>query len=169
MPTRKRSHVNPCQSCQHENLDDMLRTLRILVLAGLGAIALQCPSISLGQQTFPSFGEVDFFYSQNPQRFKDLWQAAHSQTVRIAVLGDSQESSPISHGFQYIPLLNYEMWKRFGNSPETPIEGCVHFGGGSSPPGIGSCQGAARSLDLLHLGSPRRRSCRACAREPFRL
>ena len=113
----------------------MLRSLQILVLAVGGAIALACPSISIGQQTFPSFGEVDFFYSQDPQRFKDLWQAAQSQTVRIAVLGDSQEASPISHGFQYTPLLNYEMWKRFGNSPETPVVGCVHFGGGSSPPG----------------------------------
>jgi hypothetical protein len=110
----------------------MLRSLRLLVL---GAIALNCPAISIGQQAFPSFGEVDFFYSQDPQRFRDLWQAAQSQTVRIAVIGDSQESSPTSHGFQYIPLLNYEMWKRFGNSPETPIVGCIHFGGGSSPPG----------------------------------
>ncbi len=120
----------------------MLRSLRILVL---GAIALNCPAISSGQQTFPSFGEVDFFYSQNPQRFRDLWQAAQSQTVRIAVIGDSQESSPTSHGFQYIPLLNYEMWKRFGNSPETPVVGCIHSGGGSSPPGnwllSGRCAG----------------------------
>lgn len=134
MLMRKRSHVI-LSIVQHENPDDMLRSLRILVLAGLGAIALNCPSTSTGQQTFPSFGEVDFFYTQDPQRFRDLWQAAKSQTVRIAVIGDSQESSPTSHGFQYIPLLNYEMWKRFGNSPETPVVGCVHFGGGSSPPG----------------------------------
>jgi hypothetical protein len=113
----------------------MLRTVRTLVLAGLAAISLQCPSVSIGQQAFPMFGEVDFFYSQDPQRFRNLWLAAQSQTVRLAVLGDSQEASPISHGFQYIPLLNYEMWKRFGNSPETPIEGCFFYGGGGVPPG----------------------------------
>lgn len=113
----------------------MLRTLRILVLSGLGAIALHYPSAARTQQAFPTFDEVDFFYAQDPQRFRDLWLAARTQTVRLAVLGDSQESSPTSHGFQYIPLLNHEMWKRFGNSPETPIEGCVHFGGGSTPPG----------------------------------
>src|SRR5919106_950213 len=110
----------------------MLRTVRTLVLAGLTAIGLQFPSISLGQQAFATFGEVDFFYSQDPQRFRNLWLAAQSQTMRIAVLGDSQEASPISHGFQYIPLLNYEMWKRFGNSPETPIVGCFHYG--TTPP-----------------------------------
>jgi hypothetical protein len=113
----------------------MLRTVRTLVLAGLAAISLQCPSISIGQQVFPPFSEVDFFYSQDPQRFRNLWSAAQSQTVRLAVLGDSQEASPISHGFQYIPLLNYQMWKRFGNSPETPVEGCFFYGGGGAPPG----------------------------------
>ena len=113
----------------------MLRTVRNLVLTVLAAITLQCPSISRAQQAFPTFGQIDFIYAQDPQRFSNLWSAARSQTVRIAVLGDSQEASPISHGFQYLPLLNYEMWKRFGNSPETPLEGCVHFGGGSSPPG----------------------------------
>jgi hypothetical protein len=113
----------------------MLRTVRTLVLAGLAAVSLQCPSIAMGQHAFPPFGEVDFFYSQDPQRFRNLWLAAQSQTVRLAVLGDSQEASPISHGFQYIPLLNYETWKRFGNSPETPIEGCFFYGGGGAPPG----------------------------------
>ncbi len=105
------------------------------MLSGLGAVALHYPSTASAQQAFPTFNEVDFFYAQDPQRFRDLWLAAQTKTVRLAVLGDSQESSPTSHGFQYIPLLNYEMWKRFGNSPETPVVGCVHFGGGSSPPG----------------------------------
>jgi hypothetical protein len=113
---------------------DMLRTLRALVVLALGALALHCPSVSVAQQVYERFDAVDFFYSQDPQVFKTLWQAAHSQTVRIAVLGDSQEQSPGSHGFQYIPLLNYEMWKRFGNSPETPIEGCFHYGGGGTAP-----------------------------------
>lgn len=111
-----------------------VRSFRTLVSCGIAVIVLHLSFSSSAQQVFPSFGEVDFFYSQDPQRFHDLWLAARSQTVRIAVLGDSQESSPTSHGFRYIPLLNYELWKRFGNSPETPIEGCFHYGGGSSPP-----------------------------------
>ena len=106
----------------------MQRTIGAPLLAVLGAIALQWPSIGSAQQAYPSFHDVDFFYAQQPQVFQALWQAAQTQTIRIAVLGDSQETSPGSHGFQYIPLLNYEMWKRFGNSPETPVVGCFYHG-----------------------------------------
>ena len=110
----------------------MLRSIGTLVVAALSATVL-LPSMARGQQAYPSFRDVDFFYSQQPQVFQQLWQRAQAQTVRIAVLGDSQETSPDSHGFQYIPLLNYEMWKRFGNAPETPVVGCFYYGG--SPPG----------------------------------
>ncbi|HEY5754292.1 MAG TPA: SGNH/GDSL hydrolase family protein [Steroidobacter sp.] len=109
----------------------MLRTTGALALAAFGATALHWPLVASGQQAFPNFREVDFFYSQQPEVFQDLWQAARTRTIRIAVLGDSQETSPGSHGFQYIPLLNYEMWKRFGNSPETPVVGCFYHGNSS--------------------------------------
>jgi len=109
----------------------MQRTIGAPVLAALGAIALQWPSPGSTQEAYPSFHDVDFFYAQQPQLFQALWQAAQTQTIRIAVLGDSQETSPGSHGFQYIPLLNYEMWKRFGNSPETPVVGCFYYGNSS--------------------------------------
>lgn len=110
----------------------MLRALRALGLAAVAVVAFQWPPIASGQQTFPSFREVDYFYSQHPQLFQNLWQTAQSQTIRVAVLGDSQETSPYSHGFMYMPLLNYEMWKRFGNSPETPVVGCFAYG--TAPP-----------------------------------
>jgi hypothetical protein len=110
----------------------MPQAIRSLVLSALGAIALQWHPMATAQQAYPSFREVDFFYSQQPQVFRNLWQTAQSQTIRIAVLGDSQETSPNSHGFQYIPLLNHELWKRFGNSPETPVAGCFFYG--TTPP-----------------------------------
>jgi len=94
--------------------------------------ALHCPSVAGAQEALPSFRDVDFLYAQHPEVFQDLWRKAQSQTIRIAVLGDSQETSPTSHGFQYIPLLNYEMWKRFGNAPETPVVGCFDYG--TAPP-----------------------------------
>ncbi|WP_153067345.1 SGNH/GDSL hydrolase family protein [Steroidobacter cummioxidans] len=106
----------------------MPRTIGAPLWAALSAIALVWPSSGNAQQAYPSFHDVDFFYAQRPQVFQALWQAAQTQTLRIAVLGDSQETSPGSHGFQYIPLLNYEMWKRFGNSPETPVVGCFYYG-----------------------------------------
>ena len=131
----------------------MLRTIGALLLSTLGAAALHWPSIASGQQAFPTFREVDFFYSQQPQVFRNLWQTAQAHTIRIAVLGDSQETSPNSHGFQYIPALNYEMWKRFGNSPETPVVGCFYYGG--TPPAnwllAGAC--AAPGPTATRLGS----------------
>jgi hypothetical protein len=110
----------------------MSKTIAALALAGLGAIALQWPGVANSQQSFPSYREVDLFYSQQPQVFQQLWQTARTRTIRVAVIGDSQETSPNSRGFHYVPLLNYEMWKRFGNSPETPVVGCFHYG--TTPP-----------------------------------
>lgn len=108
------------------------RAIGAFGLPALAALALQWPLMAGAQQTLPSFRDVDFFYSQQPQRFQDLWRTAQSQTIRIAVLGDSQETSPNSRGFQYLPLLNFEMWQRFGNVPETPVAGCFFYG--TTPP-----------------------------------
>lgn len=105
------------------------------IIGLLAAIVICHPSLSLGQGTLPDFHHVPYIYSQNPQTFQSLMQTAQSQTLRIAILGDSQENpAPGSHGYQYIPLLNYDMWQRYGNVPETPMEGCVYqYGGGVNP------------------------------------
>src|ERR1700753_3537675 len=106
----------------------------MIAVTALACFSLR-PAVAPSQQasTFPTFGQVDYFYAQNPQRFQGIWQSARSQTVRIAMLGDSQETSPGGAGAAYIPRVNYEMWKRYGNSPETPVEGWRDFGGGSPP------------------------------------
>ena len=114
---------------------------RILKLGAVVALSAAASSTVWG--AIADFHSVDFVYSQNPQLFKDLFASAQTQTVRIAILGDSQETSPTSHGYQYFPRLNYEMWKRYGNSPETPMEGCFYFASGQTPPGdwltMGAC------------------------------
>ena len=105
------------------------------IIGLLAAIAFCHSSLSLGQGLL-DYWQVPYIYSQNPQLFQSLWQTAQSQTLRIAILGDSQENpAPGSHGYQYIPLLNYDMWQRYGNVPETPMEGCVYqYGGGGVYP-----------------------------------
>ncbi len=95
------------------------------------AVLLTSASSALAQANYPTFGQVDYYWAQNPQLFQNLWLAAKTQTVRIAILGDSQETNPGGAGLDYIPRLNYEMWKRFGNVPETPLEGCSFYGGGA--------------------------------------
>jgi len=60
----------------------------------------------------------------------------------VAVLGDSQETSPGGMGDVYIPRLNYEGWHRFGNVPETLVAGDGSYGDGS-PWGNWLLRGAA--------------------------
>ncbi|HWG75627.1 MAG TPA: SGNH/GDSL hydrolase family protein [Steroidobacteraceae bacterium] len=113
-------------------------------LGFLAAIVICHPSLSRGQGALPDFHHVPYIYSQSPQVFQSLWQTANTNTLRIAILGDSQETSPTSHGYQYIPLLNYQMWQRYGNVPETPLEGCIYsYGPGQQTPAdwlmIGDC------------------------------
>ncbi|MBY0248300.1 MAG: SGNH/GDSL hydrolase family protein [Nitrospiraceae bacterium] len=51
--------------------------------------------------------------------------------VRVAVLGDSEEASPGGMGYAYIPRLNYEAWRRFGNVPESFVAAYGSYGGGT--------------------------------------
>jgi len=110
-----------------------LRVYTNSMLAGIAVATLVIvPARVTAQQTsFPTFGQVDYYWTKNPGLFQSLWHAALSQTVRIAILGDSQETNPGGRGLDYIPRLNYEMWKVFGNVPETPIEGCSFYGDGA--------------------------------------
>jgi hypothetical protein len=53
------------------------------------ALLLLSPLAIVAQVSYPTFGQVDYFWTQNPQLFQSLWKAAQTQTVRIAVLGDT--------------------------------------------------------------------------------
>ena len=118
----------------HERRLGIKRRSRRGSSAALTAACLLAPvALQAQQAALPDFTQVEYYWAQSPQRFQSLWQTARTQTLRIAILGDSQETSPTSHGYQYIPRLNFEMWTRFGNVPETPIEGCSNYGAGSPP------------------------------------
>ncbi len=56
-----------------------------------------------------------------------------TRTVRIALLGDSQETAPGGKGYVYIPRLNYEAWRRYGNVPESFVAGYGSYGDGAVP------------------------------------
>ncbi len=117
-------------ACFLTNNTDIHLAIRDLA-AIFALVAGLCVPAFAQQSSFPTFGHVDYVWTQNPQLFTNLWQSAQTQTVRIAILGDSQETNPGGAGVDYIPRLNYEMWTRFGNVPETPIEGCSFYGGGA--------------------------------------
>jgi hypothetical protein len=112
-----------------------MKTSRLFVLLrALTVAAFSFPASSPAQQTpLQDFRQIPYFWTQSPQTFQRLWQSARAQTLRIAIIGDSQETSPTSEGYQYFARLNFEMWQRFGNVPETPLEGCATYGAGSPP------------------------------------
>ncbi|MEJ0005146.1 MAG: hypothetical protein WDM77_01825 [Steroidobacteraceae bacterium] len=69
-------------------------------------VALSLVSVSVtasAQASFSTFAQVDYFWTQSPQTFQGIFQAARTQTVRIAILGDSQETNPGGKGQDYIP------------------------------------------------------------------
>jgi lysophospholipase L1-like esterase len=79
------------------------------------------------------FNQVEHHYSQSPARFADLWSQARTRTIRIALLGDSQETSPGGKGDVYIPRMNYEAWVRYGNVPETFVASYHTYSGQTVP------------------------------------
>lgn len=79
------------------------------------------------------FNQVEYTYTQSPARFAALWSQARTRTVRIALLGDSQETSPGGKGDVYVPRMNYEAWVRYGNVPETFVASYHSYSGQTVP------------------------------------
>ncbi|MBK9307756.1 MAG: hypothetical protein IPM58_11870 [Nitrospira sp.] len=88
------------------------------------------------------FDQVEPTFTRSAALFSGLWTQARTRTVRIAMLGDSQETSPEGKGEVYVPRLQYEAWKRYQNVPETVVAGYQSFGGGA-PFGDWLLRGAA--------------------------
>ncbi len=94
-------------------------------------LLLSCTSPAGGE--FLTWSQVDYVYADDLGRFQQIWTDAETRTVRIAMLGDSQETAPGGGGAVYVPRLNFEFYQRYQNSPETPIAIASNFGGGSPP------------------------------------
>lgn len=90
-----------------------------------------------------SYLDVPNFYAAPAAklRLKDYLNGARNPNrttaVRMVWDDDSQGTSPGGEGKLVSPLFNYELWKRYGNTPESQIIGVTDVGGGSPPAGIG--------------------------------
>ncbi len=62
---------------------------------------------------------------------------SRSRAVRWARLGDSQETSPGGNATLGDPIIAYELWKRYGNIPESQCIPVTNLGGGSPFAAIG--------------------------------
>ena len=87
-----------------------MRNLFIAVVLGL-----LNPDLISAQ--FADFRDVDTVVSANLSVFEDLFRQAHSGTVTIAMFGDSQETSDHGGGRDYVPAFNFELNRRYGNTP----------------------------------------------------
>lgn len=107
----------------------------------LGASAWCALMARSARADYPTYDQLPYTYTQNPQAFGSLFNGANSQTVNISVFGDSQETSPVGAGQVFIPQLNYDAWQKYGNAPETPIgTGNSYYSG--SPPAQWLIEGA---------------------------
>jgi hypothetical protein len=120
--------------------------LWLIFLIGCGPSGTANPPNGQSPNSQPAglldFHQVDYIWAQDQSRFSKLWAQAKVGVVRVAVLGDSQETSPGGKGYVYIPRLNYEAWRRFGNVPESFVAGYSSYGGGA-PWGEWLLRGAA--------------------------
>lgn len=82
-----------------------------------------------------SLSQVPTAYTANPSAFQEVLKKAGTQIVKIAVIGDSQETQYGGFGDPYIPALNQQFAIRYGNAPCSTI-GAGNYGGFSS--GIGT-------------------------------
>jgi hypothetical protein len=82
---------------------------------------------------YETFDRVPYAYAQDLGRFRSTFQTqARGATVRVAWVGDSQETSPSGAGAAYIPRLGYEFFLRYGNVPETQLSVPSSYGTGGA-------------------------------------
>ena len=98
--------------------------------AGFVAMIIQPQAVSL---ELLNFSQIPYTYTQSPTVFRQIFANAISQPVRVALFGDSQETSPGGAGTVYVPRVNYEMYLRYGQVSETKVMSNGSTGSGSPP------------------------------------
>jgi lysophospholipase L1-like esterase len=118
-------------------------------IAARWTVTFLLSSVVLAEATPPPLyapaDQVPWRYAHNLERFDRLMAEGHDRTVRLAIFGDSQETSPGGAGSVMIPRLGYEFYQRFGNVPETQVFPHVSVGGVSGTRAEFLLQGGAPS------------------------
>lgn len=94
------------------------------------------PGIARGQsEDYRHYMEVPIVTGEGLHRVRSILREGNTQIRRIALFGDSQETSPGGAGNAYIPRLQRNLQERFGYVGETPFFGTSPQGSGSPPAG----------------------------------
>src|SRR5687768_7830074 len=116
--------------------------IRCACLAAVALVSIAGPVAAQQGPPYQTFDEIPYAYAQDLGRFRSIFQTqARAGTVRVAWMGDSQETSPAGAGAAYVPRLGYEFFRRYGNVPETQLSNPVTYSS-ASPPGEFLLQGA---------------------------
>ncbi|MFO0873370.1 MAG: hypothetical protein U0575_05305 [Phycisphaerales bacterium] len=80
---------------------------------------------------FTGYLDTPRVFTTDPDRFAALLDQGHTDILRIALLGDSQETSPGGAGSVYIPNINYRLFEHYGHAGESILMSNTNVGGGS--------------------------------------
>ena len=90
-------------------------------------VALACQTCVLAQVGNSTYLDVPRVTATDPSHFRDLFTASSGRVVRIAMFGDSQETSPWGWGRHYVPFLNARLSRVFGPCSETMLLSCINM------------------------------------------
>lgn len=83
----------------------------------------------------PTYRVVDRVFAMDPEFFASFWARGFTEHLRIAMFGDSQETSPGGKGYAYLPNINRLLHEFYGHSGETILMSHRSVGGGTPPAG----------------------------------
>ena len=83
----------------------------------------------------PAYREVDRVFAMEPEFFASFWARGFSEHLRVAMFGDSQETSPGGKGYAYLPNINRLLHEFYGHSGESILMTHRSVGGGAPPAG----------------------------------
>lgn len=104
------------------------RAVTIKPLAILAALVLSLPA-----HAYEHYLAVPRTFTLDRARFAELLDSGHTGMLRIALFGDSQETSPGGAGPLYEPQLNWRLWQHYGNCGETMVISHIWSGSGAPP------------------------------------
>ncbi|HMP38021.1 MAG TPA: GDSL-type esterase/lipase family protein [Phycisphaerales bacterium] len=102
-------------------------------MPGLLSTSVLWVILAAGAGEPPSWMDVPRVVASNPEHFRTLLCGGHASMLRIALIGDSQETSPGGAGSSYVPNLNERFFRRHGFVGETVVMSNRGVGGGSPP------------------------------------
>lgn len=113
--------ANVVASIVASNFATAFRRIALALVLWLGVVSDVRAAGGGSEDEAPAFLAVPRVGVQSAARFRLLFESASTDVLRVAVLGDSQETSPGGFGSHYLPHLNARFAKVFGPAGESHL------------------------------------------------